>query len=332
MSQVARSRLFITLLVAGFVTCTVYFYHSHDVTAQASWQPQSLEISYAGKIQLDASGANQVQVWIPLASDREGQHIKQRNIDIPFEYQITKESRYGNEILHAELTAPYPESIEFAINYVAEVSEENFLNQNKESQVDQYLTPSRLMIVDEEVQSRSREATRGKASLIEKARAIYDDVIRSVSYDKITPGWGRGDTKRVCLLGKGNCTDFHSLFISMSQAANIPARFKIGLPIPDQKEGAITGYHCWAEYYHSVKGWQPIDASEAWKHPELREAYFSRFSTNKFLLSVGRDITLVPQQSGNPVNIFFYPYVEVDGAPVETNFASDFSFKKVALT
>ncbi|MBI4387557.1 MAG: transglutaminase domain-containing protein, partial [Candidatus Omnitrophica bacterium] len=31
------------------------------------------------------------------------------------------------------------------------------------------------------------------------------------------------------------------------------------------------------------------------------------------LISAGRDIELVPKQSGSPVNIFFYPYVEVDG-------------------
>ena len=32
-------------------------------------------------------------------------------------------------------------------------------------------------------------------------------------------------------------------------------------------------------------------------------------------LSVGRDITLAPEQAGAPVNYFVYPYVEVDGKP-----------------
>ena len=67
-----------------------------------------------------------------------------------------------------------------------------------------------------------------------------------------------------------------------------------------------------------------MDASEAWKHPEKKEAYFGNFDTNKFVISVGRDIELVPRQDGAAVNIFFYPHVEVDGKKwdedVEMNF------------
>lgn len=36
----------------------------------------------------------------------------------------------------------------------------------------------------------------------------------------------------------------------------------------------------------------------------------------RFLVSVGRDIRLVPRQQGEPVNIFFSPHVEVDGQPI----------------
>ena len=133
-----------------------------------------------------------------------------------------------------------------------------------------------------------------------------------MAYDKTMPGWGRGDTRRACLLGKGNCTDFHSLFISMARAERIPARFKIGVVIPQEPSGVIPGYHCWAEFYEKGQGWVPVDASEAWKHPELADYYFGAHDPNRFLISVGRDIQLVPRQQGEPVNIFFSPYVEVD--------------------
>jgi transglutaminase-like putative cysteine protease len=124
-------------------------------------------------------------------------------------------------------------------------------------------------------------------------------------------------------LGKGNCTDFHSLFISMARSVGIPARFVIGAPIPQGPEGTIAGYHCWAEFYSPQAGWVPVDASEAWKHPRLREYYFGTLDPNKLLISVGRNIQLVPAQAGPPVNFFIYPYVEVDGTPrgvVETRF------------
>ena len=79
--------------------------------------------------------------------------------------------------------------------------------------------------------------------------------------------------------------------------------------------GTIPGYHCWAEFYAAGRGWLPVDASEAWKHPGHAGEYFGRQAPNRVLISVGRDIELVPPQDGAPVNILFSPYVEVDGRP-----------------
>ena len=64
----------------------------------------------------------------------------------------------------------------------------------------------------------------------EKARAIYDYVLSNMRYDKSGTGWGHGDTLYACSAKKGNCTDFHSLFISMARSQHIPARFEIGFP------------------------------------------------------------------------------------------------------
>jgi hypothetical protein len=36
--------------------------------------------------------------------------------------------------------------------------------------------------------------------------------------------------------------------------------------------GKIPGYHCWAEFYSGGE-WVPVDASEAWKHPERHQYY-----------------------------------------------------------
>ncbi|MBI2093470.1 MAG: transglutaminase domain-containing protein [Candidatus Omnitrophica bacterium] len=163
---------------------------------------------------------------------------------------------------------------------------------------------------------------------MDKARGIYEAVIHQVAYDKSVPGWGRGDTRRVCLIGKGNCTDFHSLFISMARASQIPSRFKIGVLIPQGASGMIPGYHCWAEFYEQGQGWVPVDASEAWKHPELADYYFGARDGNRLLISVGRDIQLVPRQRGEPVNIFFYPHVEVDGRKFD-GVQTEFRFREL---
>ena len=287
------------------------------------------EITYAATFKDLPKDAGSIQIWIPLASSREGQTILNREIKVPVTYQITTDPVYENEMVYFEIKQPMPEALTFEATYTAEVSHRNFLtSSNHEKNLQKYLKPSRLAVVNEEVRDRTRDAIGKKMSWPEKAKAIYDDVIHHMNYDKTVPGWGRGDTVRACLLGKGNCTDFHSLFISMAYAAEIPARFKIGFTVPESPAGEIPGYHCWAEFYEENTGWKPVDASEAWKHPKRKEAYFGNFDTNKFLISVGRDINLVPRQSEPPVNIFFYPYVEVDGK--EWNGAkTSFQFKNL---
>jgi transglutaminase-like putative cysteine protease len=275
---------------------------------------RQVEVTYTATFEGLPEEFSVARIWIPLASNREGQKIFKREIKAPLAYQITTDPVYGNEMAYFEINEPIREPFTFEVNYKAEISRQNFaVTSHGEENLERYLKPSQLMVVNEEVKKRTRNAIGRGRTWPEKAKAIYEDVIRRMSYDKTVSGWGRGDTVRACLLGKGNCTDFHSLFISMAHAAEIPARFKIGLTIPDGSEGEILGYHCWAEFYEEGKGWKPIDASEAWKHPERKEAYFGNFDTNKFLISVGRDIDLVPKQAGPPMNIFFYPYMEVDG-------------------
>jgi transglutaminase-like putative cysteine protease len=149
-------------------------------------------------------------------------------------------------------------------------------------------------------------------------------------YDKTGEGWGRGDAVWACTSKRGNCTDFHSLFIGMMRSSGIPARFEIGFPLPDGKtEGDIGGYHCWAEFYLAGIGWVPVDASEAWKKPAKRDFFFGAHDTNRVFFTYGRDIRLSPDQKGDPLNYFIYPYAETNGQPVK-NLQTHFSFRDVA--
>jgi transglutaminase-like putative cysteine protease len=304
---------FITVLMIAAVLFIGYGIITTRLRASQFPDQRQFEVTYAASLEGIPAEARQVRIWIPLAKDRDGQKILAREVSAPGPYQITQDTAYGNEMIYFEVKPPFPEKLEFKIDYHAQVAKSEFVRSNLSGDTQLYLTSSRLMTITNEVIQKSQEATRKKMTLREKARGIYDYVIQHMKYDKTTPGWGRGDTLRACLLGKGNCTDFHSLFISMAHASEIPARFKIGFTIPKENEGEIPGYHCWAEFYEEGKGWQPVDASDAWKHPERKEVYFGNFDTNKFLVSVGRDIELSPRQAGNPVNIFFYPHVEVDG-------------------
>ncbi len=146
------------------------------------------------------------------------------------------------------------------------------------------------------------------------ARVIYDVIDDDLKYGKDKPGWGNGDSVWACDSKTGNCTDFHSLFLSLARSRGIPAKFEIGFPLPDKRgAGDVPGYHCWAKFRPEGKGWVPVDISEANKHPEMRDYYFGNLTEDRVAFSTGRDLTLAPKQDGGPVNFLVYPYVEVDG-------------------
>lgn len=153
----------------------------------------------------------------------------------------------------------------------------------------------------------------GAKTDLEQARAIYNHIIATVRYDKTGTGWGRGDIYYACDARRGNCTDFHAIFIGYCRALGIPARFAIGFSLPNERPGGqVKGYHCWAEFYSRALGWVPIDASEAAKNPAKRAYFFGAHDEHRVEFSQGRDLLLHPGQE-QPLNYFIYPYAEADG-------------------
>jgi transglutaminase-like putative cysteine protease len=157
--------------------------------------------------------------------------------------------------------------------------------------------------------------TAGRTEPIDQAHAIFEHLVSTMKYDKTTPGWGNGDTERACDIKKGNCTDFHSLFMSLARAKGIPARFVIGFPLT-AADGHVAGYHCWAEFYVKGKGWIPIDASDASKLADsgAREYLFGHLDPNRVQFTIGRDLRL--SGASAPLNYFIYPRAESEGALV----------------
>jgi transglutaminase-like putative cysteine protease len=262
-----------------------------------------------------------VRVWIPAAQSDTYQEVKIISAKGDLPLKKTSESKYGNEIYYAE-TNSAPMELHFDIEY--DVLRRERIALRKTAQVvpvslsateRQYdLQPDVLVPVTGLPAELGAKVTQGKTAPLDKARAIYDYVFTTMRYDKTGTGWGHGDVLYACDARKGNCTDFHSLFIAMARSQGIPARFEIGFPLPaDKHSGEIAGYHCWSDFYIADKGWIPVDISEAWKHPEKRDYFFGAHDVNRVQFSMGRDLKLSPPQDGKPLNYFVYPYVEVDG-------------------
>ena len=281
-----------------------------------------------------------VRIWIPAAQSDRYQEVKIISVKGDAPLKKTRESKYGNEIFFAEAASATQPELHFDVEYDVVRRERVALKPaphtvataltGKERQED--LQPDVLVPVTGLPADLAAKVTDGKAQPLDKARAIYDYVFTTMKYDKTGTGWGHGDVLYACDAKKGNCTDFHSLFIAMARSQGIPARFEIGFPLPPDKHSAeIAGYHCWSDFYIDGKGWIPVDISEAWKHPEKRDYFFGSHDVNRVQFSMGRDLRLGPAQDGKPLNYFVYPYVEVDGQEYP-NVSLAFSFADVGST
>jgi hypothetical protein len=262
-----------------------------------------------------------VRIWIPAAHSDHFQEVKIISAQGDLPLKKTRESKYGNEIYFAETANASQSELHFDVEYevirherVALGSQAHVIaasltsNERRDD-----LQPDALVPVTGLPAELAAKVTQGKTDPLSKARAIYDYVFATLKYDKTGTGWGRGDVLYVCDAKKGNCTDFHSLFIAMARSQGIPARFEIGFPLPSDKHSSeIAGYHCWSDFYIDGKGWIPVDISEAWKHPEKKDYFFGSHDVNRVQFSMGRDLRLNPPQAGKPLNYFVYPYVEVD--------------------
>jgi transglutaminase-like putative cysteine protease len=275
--------------------------------------------------------AGKVEVWLPFPQSDTYQTIHNVRVNAAAPLEIAREPRYGNEAIHLTFENPGTREIPITLTFTATRHERrapltgNGSARETREDLSQYLKPDRLVPSDGRIRELALEATKGKRTPLEKARAIYDYVTSTVRYDKSGEGWGRGDALFACDARRGNCTDFHALLIGMARSVGIPAKFAIGFPLPSKRgEGEIGGYHCWAELYVKGIGWVPVDSSEASKNPEKRDYFFGAHDENRVQLSLGRDLVLQPRQKGEPLNYFIYPYVEVDGKPhdaIEKKFA-----------
>lgn len=268
----------------------------------------------------DIQDFQQIEVWVPVPSSNAAQDVVVVENSLPQgSYQKTCDRKFGNSMFHFSVE-PTSENHAFQITY--EIKRKEWQSDSSKTTTlsaeerQLYLQPSRLVPTTGRPLELLPDFASG-TTVLQRARSLYECVGSHVVYDKSKPGYGNGDVLWVCDSRTGNCTDFHSLFISLARSQAIPARFEIGFPLPPERgSGKIGGYHCWAWFFEQQQGWTPVDISEADKHPELKEYYFGRLTENRVGFSVGRDIILEPPQAGPPLNYFVHPYIEADGKPL----------------
>jgi transglutaminase-like putative cysteine protease len=264
------------------------------------------------------------KMWIPIATTNTYQSVEITSMKVPVEYKLLKDKEFNNTILYLEPRALQSQkTIEIA--YKVKRTERG--PKDETGPVDaMYLTDNRLMPVGGRFTEIANDITRGRdVNALMKARALYDYIIDNMRYMKYG-NYGRGDSNYACDVRTGNCTEFHSFFISLARSSSIPARFAVGASIPSERnEGGIDGYHCWAEFYAEGKWW-PIDISEANKYTALATYYFGHHPANRIEFSQGRDLNVEPSPASGPINFLAYPLLEINGHEAATK--TTFSFNR----
>jgi transglutaminase-like putative cysteine protease len=275
------------------------------------------------------------QVWFPRARSDQFQDVKIVSFTSDLPLKRTVEPKYGNAVFYAVAPKAGKSEYNFDVEYAVTRRERTtfagggvqpVLLKATRKDASRYLGPDKLVPVTGRLADLAAKQVQKDASNLDNARILYNYVFDNMRYDKSGTGWGRGDAEWACDAKRGNCTDFHSLFISMARSQGIPSRFEIGFPLPADKHSAdLAGYHCWAEFYDARYGWVPVDISEAWKDQKKKDFFFGGHDVNRIQFSLGRDLVLTPRPAGEPLNYFIYPYVEVSGKKWE-NVSNHFSF------
>jgi transglutaminase-like putative cysteine protease len=281
---------------------------------------KAFRVTYRTTIPAPPAGTRRLEAWIPTPYVDDVQTVRDLKVTSSVPHSETRETQHGNRLVHVVVEEP---KADVTVEWVALVERAEDRGQGTGAVLPAHLASDSLAPVD----GRARElaealgTTDAKASVRSRARTIYDHVLASMTYDKETPGWGKGDFQRSCDVGRGNCSDFASKFVTIARASGIPARWLSTISLSgDHMDCSACGYHCYAQYRDGDR-WVPVDPSDARrivaKDPRKADWYFGHAEANNIVLSMGRDLTLEPKQQAGPVNFLAGPYVEVDGKPFD---------------
>jgi transglutaminase-like putative cysteine protease len=315
-------------IFALLVLAASYLHYASDVAYEPS--ARGAEITYGFTVGDIPPGARSVLVWVPVPLSNNRQKLQSITVRPDEAYEVIGEDEYGNKFLLFDLSRRTSGAAAISVRF--RVVRDAFFPLRKAASAERsvqanlvgYLAPARLIPIGGKIAEEARRVVGHERDKLRQSRLLYDNIVSTMTYDKSGVGWGRGDAVYACDVRKGNCTDFHSLFIGQARALKIPARFIMGLPLPeDKKKGKIDGYHCWSEFYIPEKGWLPIDASEASRFPKKKELLFGGLDQHRVAFTIGRDIKL-PRSAARPLNYAIFPHVEIDGLVhpyVETTFS-----------
>ncbi len=230
-----------------------------------------------------------------------------------------------------------------------------------------YLKPSAHIPTDGIIKKLADRITGDTTDRFKKVKKIYYWCTSHTFRDKKVIGCGKGDVNKIIKQDKtqnvediykngyfgGKCTDLSSLFTALVRAAGVPAREVFGIRLGKShfdkalgKSNAngfaniTTWQHCRAEYYIPGAGWVPADPADVTKlelveglkydDPKVQELvkrYLHSWEMNWVAFNHARDFVLYPRPTQYPLNMFGYPYAEVNDDVLNYYVPKSFEYK-----
>ena len=198
--------------------------------------------------------------------------------------------------------------------------------------------PTDLMPTDGIVRETALEVTKGKATDLEKVRAVYDWILATTYREPKVRGCGVGDIKAMLETRNfgGKCGDINALFVGLVRSVGVAARDIYGIRVAP----SVFGYkalgagsaniskaqHCRAEVFLKDYGWVAMDPADVTKvareetsewlkveHPlveAVRPKLFGGWEGNWVAFNTAHDVALPNATQGGKLGFFMYPQSE----------------------
>ncbi|TDR84555.1 transglutaminase-like domain-containing protein [Enterovirga rhinocerotis] len=297
--------------------------------------------------------AGDAQAWVPVPSVNEAGWF--RSSDSTFSVQggeakLVADPVYGARAVHARWASGAEKPVLEVTSRVqardraADLGKPEGGSPLGEADRKLYLSATDLIPTGGIVKTTSDRIVAGKASDLDKARAIYDWVVENSFRNAATRGCGIGDIAAMLTSGNlgGKCADLNALFVGLARAAGIPARDVYGLRVaPSQfgykslgagSEVVTKAQHCRAEAWLDGHGWVAVDPADVRKvvleeppgklaidDPKVaaaRTALFGSWEGNWLAYNFAHDVAL-PGAAGPKVEFLMYPQAEIKGARLD---------------
>ena len=221
-----------------------------------------------------SSTENAPEFEVPGPIDAQGQEI------IQVSYSPTPISTYrddsGNLRVKFKTSSVRPgESATVAVHYLLKITLTPAINDSLAGGLSdmppdykKYTVADKYWEVDDAtIKSLSYNLTKDESSVLNKVKAIYDYVVKTIEYDHTKfqlrlsgQELGRYGAVKTLTLRRGVCEDISDLFIALCRASRIPAIGVSGLTYREDGMYPRTELsHAWVEVYIPGYGWLVID-------------------------------------------------------------------------